>query len=239
VTVGDPVTLTATATDAEDGDLSGSVTWTSSVDGSLGSGVSLVTSSLSLGTHTITASVTDGAGQPGSATVQVEIVQNAVPTVTITAPSQDTTVAAGTPLNLVGSAADPEDGDLSGSIEWSSSTDGALGSGASLTTSSLALGWHTITASVADGAGQTATATVRVRVAQNKVPSIAITSPSQDTTVTVGDPVTLTATATDAEDGDLSGSVTWTSSLRPCPMQPVRNGLRRWWSPSPRTCPRR
>jgi hypothetical protein len=213
VTAGDAVTLTATASDLEEGDLSGSVTWTSSVDGSLGSGVSLVTSSLSLGTHTITASVTDGAGQPGSAPVQVEIVQNAVPTVTITAPSQDTTVAAGTPLNLVGSAADPEDGDLSGSIEWSSSTDGALGSGASLTTSSLALGWHTITASVADGAGQTATATVRVRVAQNKVPSIAITSPSQDTTVTVGDPVTLTATATDAEDGDLSGSVTWTSSL--------------------------
>ncbi len=207
------MTLTATASDAEDGDLSGSVSWTSSVDGALGSGASLVTSSLSLGTHTVTASVTDGAGQPGSATVQVEIVQNAVPTVTITAPSQDTTVAAGTPLNLVGSAADPEDGDLSGSIEWSSSTDGALGSGASLTTSSLALGWHTITASVADGAGQTATATVRVRVAQNKVPSIAITSPSQDTTVTVGDPVTLTATATDAEDGDLSGSVTWTSSL--------------------------
>ena len=53
-------------------------------------------------------------------------------------------------MTLMGTAGDAEDGDLSGSISWSSNLDGGLGTGASVTTSSLSVGVHVITASVTD-----------------------------------------------------------------------------------------
>jgi hypothetical protein len=61
-----------TATDAEDGILSGSLGWTSSEDGALGSGAS-VNATLSLGTHTITAAVTDGGGLSGNDQITVSV----------------------------------------------------------------------------------------------------------------------------------------------------------------------
>ena len=57
-TAGTSVKFTGSASDAEDGSLSASITWTSDRDGSLGQGAS-ITKSLSTGTHVITASVTD------------------------------------------------------------------------------------------------------------------------------------------------------------------------------------
>lgn len=67
---GDPVTFTGTASDAENGDLSASVAWTSSLDGPLGSG-SPLTTTLSLGTHTIAAEVTDSGGLTGADQINV------------------------------------------------------------------------------------------------------------------------------------------------------------------------
>src|SRR5581483_9264086 len=81
---GTPVGFAATATDAEDGDLSAHVTWTSSIDGDLGTGAS-ISHTLTSGTHTIVASVTDQAGQAASKAIVVVV--NAAPTVTITAPA--------------------------------------------------------------------------------------------------------------------------------------------------------
>jgi len=59
-----PQSLTATASDFEQGDLSGSVSWNSSIDGPIGSGAA-INPSLSDGVHLITASVTDNSGQTG------------------------------------------------------------------------------------------------------------------------------------------------------------------------------
>jgi hypothetical protein len=58
---GGPVTLTATATDPEDGDLADEIQWESDIDGPLGTGAS-INVELSLGTHTITATVEDSGG---------------------------------------------------------------------------------------------------------------------------------------------------------------------------------
>ncbi|MGR9043805.1 MAG: Ig-like domain-containing protein, partial [Gammaproteobacteria bacterium] len=60
-TEGESITFMATASDAEDGDLSSSITWDSNLDGNIGTGPSIVTS-LSLGNHVITAGVTDNNG---------------------------------------------------------------------------------------------------------------------------------------------------------------------------------
>jgi len=73
VTEGDAVTFSGSASDAEDGDLSASLVWTSDLDGQIGSGASFTTSGLSVGGHTVTASATDSAGASGSDAVGVTV----------------------------------------------------------------------------------------------------------------------------------------------------------------------
>jgi subtilisin family serine protease len=62
---GTSISFSGSASDNEDGDLTASLVWTSSVDGQIGTGGSF-SAVLSDGTHTITASVTDSGGQSGS-----------------------------------------------------------------------------------------------------------------------------------------------------------------------------
>jgi hypothetical protein len=54
----DSIALQATATDLEDGDISASILWSSDIDGVLGTG-GMLNTTLSAGTHTITATTTD------------------------------------------------------------------------------------------------------------------------------------------------------------------------------------
>jgi endonuclease I len=83
---GASVAFTGTATDAEEGDLSASLSWSSNLDGSIGSGASFSTAALSVGTHTITASVTDAGGLNGADAITVTIDPVSGPTtVTFTA----------------------------------------------------------------------------------------------------------------------------------------------------------
>jgi hypothetical protein len=85
VTQGSSVTFTGSATDAEDGNLTGGLVWTSSLHAQpIGTGGSFATSSLSLGTHTITATATDGGNLSGSSTI----------TVTVNPPSSGITLSA-------------------------------------------------------------------------------------------------------------------------------------------------
>ena len=70
---GESITFVASANDPEDGDVSALIGWNSSVDGNFGTGPSVVTSSLTPGTHTITASVSDSSGENGSASISVTI----------------------------------------------------------------------------------------------------------------------------------------------------------------------
>ncbi len=165
-TVGSSVSFSGSATDAEDGSLTGSLSWSSNLDGGIGSGGSFATSSLSEGTHTITASVSDSGGLSASDTVSITInaAPNTAPVVTITTPSGNISVVEGTSVSFAGTATDAEDGPLTGSLSWSSNLDGVIGSGASFSTSSLSVGVHTITASVSDSGGASASDTVGVTV---------------------------------------------------------------------------
>lgn len=69
---GEAVVLTADATDAEDGDLSGEVAWSSDIDGALAPDASDEVV-LSVGTHTLTATVEDASGETASDTVTVSV----------------------------------------------------------------------------------------------------------------------------------------------------------------------
>jgi hypothetical protein len=167
VVAGEAVGFAASAADLEDGDLGAAIEWTSDAAGPLGSGASLELSDLALGTHVVTASVTDVGDLVGSAEVTVIVEPaNTAPNVMITAPANGATVFAGTPVAFAGNAGDLEDGDLSATIAWSSSLSGPLGSGTSLTLTSLALGTHLVTAAVRDSGGLASSATVTLSVIQ-------------------------------------------------------------------------
>jgi len=110
-TVGQSVTLIATGTDTEDGNISGNISWTSNRDGAIGSGGTVSTSALTVGSHTITASVTDSGGLLGSASITITV----NPVVTNTAPTagnQTVSTNEDTPLLVTLSGVDAEQCEL-------------------------------------------------------------------------------------------------------------------------------
>src|SRR5207244_3723599 len=163
---GDAITLQASAHDSAGVDLSTHVVWSSNLAGPLGTGA-VVTTSLGQGTHTLTATVTDGQGLTGSSQISVTVTPpppgNTAPLVSITAPTSGQTLASSATITFTGSASDLEDGDLTAAIAWTSDRDGALGTGGTIT-HLLSEGTHQLTATVADRGGLTATATVTVQV---------------------------------------------------------------------------
>ncbi len=218
-TEGDNVSFTGAASDTEDGDISASIDWGSNLDGNLGSGASISSSSLSPGSHTITASVTDSGNISDTTAINITVEQIAVnlpPTVSISAPVDGATYTEGDNITLTGAASDPEDGNISAAISWSSDLDGSLGSGASISTSSLSPGPHTITASVTDngGIGDIHEISITVeQIAVNLPPTVSINDPADGATYTKGDNITFTGTASDPEDGDISAAINWSSDL--------------------------
>ncbi len=73
VTQGTTVNFSGGATDTQDGNISGFLVWTSNLQGQIGTGASFSRSDLVLGTHTITASVTDSGGLSGSASISLTV----------------------------------------------------------------------------------------------------------------------------------------------------------------------
>lgn len=198
------ISFMATASDAEDGTLPvSSIMWSSSLDGFLGTGSPLGVSTLRVGGHRITASVTDGGGSVGFASIELTVLaSNEPPVVAITSPADGSAFTAGTTIALRGMASDPEDGALAGAaLTWRSHLDGVLGSGVSLDFASLSPGMHVLTLSAVDSGGRMGSAGVQVRIepAMTNVPPIALLGAPQD--AFAGDPVTLTASASSDADG--------------------------------------
>ena len=205
--LGDAVVLEATASDAEDGDLSAGIQWSSDVDGVLGTG-SQLTVSLPAGNHVITAEVTDSHGKVASDSVTVSV--NAPPTVTLASPADGAIVTEGDSILLQASASDAEEGELSPSILWYSDVSGLLGAGSQLTVT-LSLGSHVITARVTDSGGLTGSASAGVLI--NRPPQLSVLSPAAGSHYMADETVTLQASATDLEDGDIGPSIQWTSNV--------------------------
>lgn len=146
-----------------------SLVWTSSRDDELGTGTSVLTT-LSEGIHVITLTVTDERGAIGTDTITLEVVEGAgYPSVMIIQPAEFASFAEDEPITFTALAYDVEDGFLTGtSLAWSSSEDGPLGTGTSITTtlSTTACGvtGHQVTVTATDSDGHTATHTITVLV---------------------------------------------------------------------------
>lgn len=217
--MGATVTLQGTATDIEDGDISSNISWSSSIDGALGTGASISTSTLSVGTHTVIATVSDSNGFNAFDNVVFNVlnVSNLPPSVTITSPPNGHTRSEGTSIAFAGSASDAADGDVTASLEWTSNLmpGVTLGTGGSFATTALVEGTHTITATATDTEGEPGSASITVVITSGSVnspPSINVTSSPNGFSFAYGTIITFTGTAVDPEDGNISASQIWTSS---------------------------
>lgn len=97
----------------------------------------------------------DGNGANGTA--------NAKPTISILSPDGSQLFSDATEITFRASSEDAEDGDISEFIEWNSSVDGVLGSGAQLTTN-LRSGEHVISAQITDSDGEAAEDSIQITV---------------------------------------------------------------------------
>jgi len=89
--------------------------------------------------------------------------RNTAPSVSISSPGNGSSFSSGGSVTFAGAANDRQDGNLTGSLAWTSNIDGGLGYGSSLSRV-LSTGTHTITASVRDSGGLLGSAQITVYV---------------------------------------------------------------------------
>ncbi|MFH1155844.1 MAG: choice-of-anchor U domain-containing protein [Pseudomonadota bacterium] len=224
---GSYITFQGKGTDPEDGNLTGAyLVWTSSSSATpLGQGVSLSVNTLPSGTHTITLTVTDHDGAVATDDISITV-KNATPSVIISMPANNSSHAFGASITFEGSSNDPEDGPLTGgSLRWFSDWDGLLGTGGTITTSSLSVHKHKITLKATDSEGTVGEASITIDVSDEQPTEVNITAPVDGASFFLNDFIRFTGNATDKEDGALSGSsLKWYSSLNKDPSQPIGTG---------------
>lgn len=197
------------------------IVWQSDRDGMIGTGATgSIASSLSVGTHRITASATAD-GQSVSDSVLVTIV-NTAPSVSILEPADGDERCVGENIHFYAAARDPgfPSGFPSANLSWSSMPVGVSGTG-ELRVALLPTGNYSATVTADDGSGGIANAGVSFTVARcpSLPPEVSITSHSNMEVYGNGADanglyyeLTLVGSATDPEDGVLSGSsLVWTT----------------------------
>ncbi|MBC2266034.1 DUF5011 domain-containing protein [Listeria booriae] len=175
-----------TASDAEDGNLTSSVSVTANdVDTSVE------------GTYHVTYSVTDSDGNTTTKTITVTVSSNNAPVIT----ASDKTVKKGASFDPMAgvTASDTEDGNVTDKVTVTAND-----------VDTSAVGTYHVTYSVADSDGNTTTKTITVTVTSNDAPVIT----ASDKTLKKGasfDPM-AGVSASDTEDGNVTSSVTVTAN---------------------------
>jgi hypothetical protein len=212
----EPISFSGSASDPEDGALTGpSLVWTSSRDGQIGTGTSFTRSNASAGDHTIRLIATESDGLADTATVSIAVATRPDPAVTITSPADASTHEEGASISFTGSATDADGNSLAGTaLVWTSSSDGPIGTGVSVTKSNLSVGAHTVTLTATDGQGQSGTAQISIKIDENHPPSVSIETPTDGSTFNEGTGIAFRGSASDPEDGKLLGAaLVWSSDL--------------------------
>jgi len=106
-------------------------------------------------------------------------IANSAPTVTISSPANGSSYSDGAVISFTGLASDAQDGDLSSALAWTSSIDGAIGTGSAFSRL-LSVGTHVITAAATDRGGLSGSTSVSITVAA--APSTATATPSLSAT---------------------------------------------------------
>lgn len=138
---------------------------------------------------------------------------NTPPTVTILAPADGASFLLGANISFTASASDSQDGNLTSQIQWTDNGT-AIGSGGLVSRVLSVLGTHVIVARVTDSGGLQASAqvTITITASANAAPSVTITSPANGASFVQNTVVSLTASATDTQDGNLTAQIQWTDN---------------------------
>jgi hypothetical protein len=162
---GASITFTGSASDNQDGNITSGLQWTDN-GASIGQGGSL-SRVLTAGTHTIVARATDSGGLQSSRQISITVAaatsSNTAPTVSITTPVNGASFATGATIAFSGSSTDTQDGNLSGSLQWTDNGT-VVATGASFSRA-LTAGTHTIVARSTDSGGLVGSRQISVTVA--------------------------------------------------------------------------
>jgi hypothetical protein len=160
----------------------------------------------SAGAQSLTARAYDLQGNAGtSAPVGVTVISHPLPTVSFTAPPNNATYVAPATIALSASAS-ASAANIAKVEFFANATLVATQTAApfNATWTNVAIGTYVLTAKATDNLGATATSSpISVTVNANQPPQITLTAPSEGQTFYVGQPVTLSATASDS-DGSVS-----------------------------------
>jgi alpha-tubulin suppressor-like RCC1 family protein len=161
---GTTVGFRGTATNSENAALSGAaLVWTSDLNGQLGTGASVDRNDLRPGVHKVVLTATDAAGLIGRDSVSIQVV--APPTVQITAPAHQARFATETEISFAGSATASTGESLTGAaLVWSSSRDGALGTGTGVANATMSPGVHVVRLTATDAQGLVGTDSISVTI---------------------------------------------------------------------------
>jgi len=161
------------------------------------------------GDYSLTVKATDNAGAAtvSSGVAVVVIPVNALPTITLTSPSNNATFVAGNTIIVTANAAD-SDGSIAKVEFYHGST--LLGQDVtnpySFTWSNVPAGNYSLTVKATDNAGAaiaSSVVAVAFAIPVNVLPTVSLTSPSNNATFASGNSVTLTANASDG-DGSIA-----------------------------------
>lgn len=211
------------ASDSVDGDLSANIQWSSSIDGNLGTGsqIDVLGLNLTVGTHTITARVTDSQGNVAQDAITIYVLEGDPPILSISASPANSagfamyTYQTGVLITFSGTATDTEDGNISDDIRWY--LDGSLvhtGASWAVNTNTLSTGNHIIMARVVDlDLLEAADSIGIVVIGANTPPTVTITNPTTTGPFKSTKGINFQGDALDTEDGDISWKIEWFSSL--------------------------
>jgi hypothetical protein len=208
-------------------DFSSTITFTSNRDGILciasgdatdgGTTLSCEASKLSLGSHVITAEVTDPFDGKGTDSIEIEVI-NTAPTVKITYPADGTTYYTNQQINFRGYAFDEETYGYITPVSWNSSISGQIGTSEDLW-ASLPEGDHTITLTATDEKGEGASDSITLHVQSASgvggYPTVRITQPANNAVFGPGKTIIFEGQATDPEDGEITSddAFQWSSNI--------------------------
>lgn len=213
------VTLSAEVSDFEDAFPCCTVSWTSNVDGALGNGSSVKHTFTTLGSRTITVTATDSAGATSTASLTLNVTNNA-PDATLSQPLEGDEVFRTASVTLRGRASDrnePQEQLACDRLTWTSSvtSDPFPVTGCEVEVAFASNGLRTLTLTATDPQGASDTATVNISVVDpppNLPPFVQVSSPEDHAQVPTNQPLTLSGTAIDPE-GASSLAYQWTVKL--------------------------
>ena len=220
------ITFEGLVADTEDPPEDLTVSWTSSIDGTLNvdspvdqNGALTGFGNLTEGQHGLTLTVTDLTGKTGSDSVTVTVgPPNSAPGCAILTPQDDSVFLLGETITFTAESSDADIPADQLSVTWTSDKDGNVGTSTPNSDGSIAFPFaqlsantHVMSMTVEDELEATCTDSVLLTI--GTPPTVSISSPTGGQMVNEGELITFTATVADAEDPEVDLLIDWESSI--------------------------